>query len=243
MATAPIDEEQRHGIGGNNPPVSIKERALVDASAALKPLLDRANELLTSASKAHASDAEAAGKCADLVKMIRACDTEIDAKRKEVQKPYDEAAKVIMDIPRKAKLDLASAKRDLTDIISAFDKKERERLKKEADEQAARDAADAESLKSRAESMGVELPAEEPKPEPARAKPVNTVQSDIGSSAYTRKVAIYTITDPYALPLAVLNHEKVQDAIKSVAREMLRADPEAKIKGILVTEDEMTVVR
>lgn len=237
MATAAVA-----AIGHNHPP-SIKEQALIEAGAALKPLLDRADELTSSAEKARADDADSAAKCADLVRMIRSCDTAITEKRKEVQAPYKAAVDVIMDLPRSRQTALSRAKRDLGDLITAWDRKERIRLKVEAEEEAAQVAAEQEALAARAAEMGVDLPAEDAVPLPVRKKPVSTVDSDMGSAVYVRKVPVYTVTDVYALPLEVLNHEKVIEAIKSVAREMLRANPDQKIKGILVTEEETTVVR
>lgn len=234
MATAPI--------GHNNPP-TLTEQALLDGAQLLKPLLDRAAELLATAATARANDADSAGKCVDLVKMIRTCDSEIDAKRKEAQEPYKKAVDLIMDIPRKVKFDLAGAKTKVTGLVADFDKKERDRLKKEADARAEQEKADADALAARAQAMGVTLPPEEEKPEPARAKPIKTVSSDMGSSVHTRKHKIYTITDPYALPLDILNHEKVQEAIISVARAHLQANPDAKIKGIIVSEEDRTVVK
>tara|TARA_R110000868_G_scaffold118062_10_gene313349 strand:- start:1165 stop:1899 length:735 start_codon:yes stop_codon:yes gene_type:complete len=244
MATAPAIEEDnpRIRIGANSPP-SMKETALIEVEEALKPLRARATELLESAEKAKADDVESAGKCADLVKMIRACHDAIDKARKATQKPYDDAIGVMRDAPRKVLLELSSAKRKVEEMGIAFDRKERARLadvQKLKDEQ---DARDRSALEARAESMGVELPPEEPKKEPARGKPIKAVQSDMGSSFHTRKIAVFTVTDPYALPLDILNHEKVQAAIISVARELYRADPTGKIKGILVTEDETSVVR
>ena len=63
MATAAVEasENLRARIGGNAPP-SIKEQALLDGAEALKPLLDRAEELLASAEKAKADDADSAGE-------------------------------------------------------------------------------------------------------------------------------------------------------------------------------------
>ena len=244
MATAPeISDEPRARIGGNAPP-SIKEQALLDGAEALKPLLDRAEELLASAEKAKAEDVESAGKCSDLVRMIRACDTSLDDKRKEVQAPYKAAVDVLMDMPRKAKADLASAKRKLTEMVSEFDRKERQRLKEAADAKAEQEAANAAQLSERAAAMGIDLPTEEPQPEQSRStKPVRSFQSDMGSSAYTRKVEVLTVSDPYALPLDILNHPKVNEAIISAARELRKANGGAPIKGIIVTEDETTVIR
>lgn len=245
MATAAADvsEDPRARIGGNAPP-SLKEQALTEGAEALKPLLDRADELLVSADKAKADDADSAGKCSDLVRMIRACDTALDDKRKEIEKPYAEAAKVFIEIPRAAKLKLATAKRNLTELVTAFDRKERQRLKEEADAKAEEEAANAAQLQQRAAAMGIELPAEEPQPEAARStKPARSFQSDMGSSAYARKVDVLTVSDPYALPLDILNHPKVNEAIISAAREFRRANPETKIKGIIVSEEGTTVIR
>lgn len=237
MATAAPAE-----IGHNRPP-SIKEQALLEASEALKPLLTRADELIASSEKVNADDAESAAKCADLVRMIRACDTALKEKRMEVQEPYKAAVDVIMDIPRKKHLDLNAAKRKVTDLVAEWDKKERKRLKDIEDEKRREEEAEQERMAATAASMGVELPPEEEKPQPKRSKPVSTVDSDMGSSVHVRKVSVYTITDVYALPLEILNHEKVQAAIVSVAREMHRTAPDQKIRGILVTEEETTVVR
>lgn len=245
MATAAIDvsDDPRARVGGNLPP-SIKEQALVEGAEALKPLLDRAAELLMSAGKAKADDADSAGKCSDLVRMIRACDAALDEKRKEVQAPYKAAVDVLMDMPRKAKNDLAKAKRDLTEIISEFDRKERKRLKDLADADAARQAGEEARLSERAASLGVELPVEEPAAEPVRStKPVRSFQSDMGSSAYVREIDVLTVSDPYALPLDILNHPKVTEAIISAARELRKANPDTRIKGIIVTKQETTVVR
>ena len=244
MATAPIEEaENPRAVAGNNLPPSIKEQALVVASEVLKPLLTRAEELTASADKAHANDAEAAAKCADLVKMIRACDTALKEKRMEVQAPYKAAVDVIMDLPRKHHAALDRAKKDVSALISEWDKKERKRLKDIEEEKRKEEEAEAERLAQTAASMGVELPPEEEKPLPARRKPVSTVDSDMGSSVYARKVTVYTVTDVFALPSEILNHEKVIEAIKSVAREMHRAAPDQKIRGILITEEETVVVR
>ncbi|QUT04020.1 hypothetical protein KFK14_12775 [Sphingobium phenoxybenzoativorans] len=234
MATAPI--------GHNNPP-SVKEVALIEVSEALAPMFKRAAELLASAEKASAEDAESAGKCADLVKMIRACTDEIDRKRKEAQKPYDDAIGVMRDAPRKILLDLDNAKRKVAALGAEFDKKERQRLADEQAEKDAQAARDRKALEDRAESLGVELPPEEPKKEPARGKPVKAVQSDMGSSYYERTNDVYTIVDPYALPLEILSHEKVTAAIISVAREMRKGNKDARIKGIAITTETTTVVR
>jgi len=245
MATAAVEasENPRARIGGNVPP-SIKEQALLDGAEALKPLLDRAEELLASAEKAKADDADSAGKCSDLVRMIRACDKALDDKRKEVEKPYAEAAKVFIEIPRAAKFKLSGAKTKLTDMVAEFDRKERQRLKEEAEEKAEQEAANAAQLQQRAAAMGIDLPAEEPQQEqPRSTKPVRSFQSDMGSSAYTRKVEVFTVSDPYALPLDILNHPKVNEAIISAARELRRSNPEQKIKGIIVSEEEATVIR
>lgn len=243
MATAPIDSEDRHGIGGNNPPMSIKEKALLDAMGPLRPLLDRAKELIATAETAKAENAEQAGKCADLIKMIRACDTEIDTKRKEVQQPYKDAVDVIMDIPRKAKLDLSLAKNRVEKIATEFDRAERKRIADLAAQEAEQKKADEESLATRAKAMGVELPPEEPKKEPVRAKPAKPFVSDLGTASYVKKDKTYTVSDPYALPMAVLTHEKVVAAIVSVVREMHRAAPDEKIKGIIIGETETTVFK
>lgn len=237
MATAAVA-----AIGHNHPP-SIKEQALIEAGAALKPLLDRADELTSSAEKARADDADSAAKCADLVRMIRSCDTALTEKRKEVQAPYKAAVDVIMDLPRSRHTALSRAKRDLGDLITAWDRKERIRLKAEAEEEAAQVAAEQEALAARAAEMGVDLPAEDAVPLPVRKKPVSSVDSDLGCKVHTRKVTTYTVTDPYALPPEVLNHEKVIAAIVSVVREMHRGVPERKIKGILIGEEETAVVR
>lgn len=245
MATAAVEasENPRARIGGNVPP-SIKEQALLDGAEALKPLLDRAEELLASAEKAKADDADSAGKCSDLVRMIRACDKALDDKRKEVEKPYAEAAKVFIEIPRAAKFKLSGAKTKLTEMVAEFDRKERQRLKEEQEEKDAAEAANAAQLQQRAAAMGIDLPAEEPAAEqPRSTKPVRSFQSDMGSSAYTRKVEVLTVSDPYALPLAILTHPKVTEAIVSAARELRKANGGAPIKGIIVTEDETTVIR
>lgn len=229
-------------IGHNSPP-SIKEQALIEASDALRPLLNRADDLVASADKANINDGENAAKCADIVKMIRACDTALKEKRMEVQAPYKAAVDVIMDLPRKHHAALDRAKKSVTALIGEWDKKERARLKAIEDEKRKEEEAEQARLAATAESMGVELPPEEEKPQPKRSKPVSTVDSDMGSNVHVRKVKAYTVTDPYALPPEVLNHERVIEAIKSVAREMDRANPGQKIKGILVTEEDQTVVR
>lgn len=244
MATAVHDlsDDPRARIGGNAPP-SAKETALIEVEAALAPLRKRAAELLGAAEKANADDADSAGKCTDLVRMIRTCHDAIDRARKDMQKPYDDAIGVMRDAPRKVLFDLAEAKKKVEAMAADFDRKERARLAEEAKKQEAIEAEQAAQLQARAAQMGVELPPEEPKKEPARGKPVKTVQSDMGSSVHVRKEKVFAVIDPYALPLDILNHEKVVAAIISVAREMNRASPDMKIKGILVTEEERSFIR
>lgn len=244
MATAHADisDDPRARIGGNAPP-SVKELALIEVEEALKALRQRAKELLESAGKAKAEDAEGAGKCADLVKMIRACEKAIGETRMAAQKPYDDAIGVMRDAPRKVLFDLSQARAAVDKLATDFAAKERKRLADEATLKAKQEAEENAALQARAKEMGVELPVEEPKAEPKRGKPAKAVVSDMGSAVHTRMQKSFSVVDPYALPLDILTHPKVTEAIISVAREAIKTAPDGKIKGIIVTDEEKSFIR
>lgn len=223
------DENPRAVIGNNAPPpeeaipAEFREVLLRDRPDFMAKL----EAAIGAADRARAVDDETLKKCADLQEIYRACEKHIGAAHIEVKEPYLKGGRIV-DAEKNALIErLKPAKAKVQAIGDAYVVQreakaaaERERLRKEAEDAAAREA---EMIAAAQEAFGtVEgVPsAYIPMPERAPAKQ-EPIRSDTGATASAKKEWRSEVVD-YSLAFsAVADDSGVQEAIaKAVARRV-----------------------
>lgn len=173
MATKPIfndvpawPEAQPAAVhmGHNKPPLEeiIPEEFRAELLREKPDFLNRMNDLVTAADRAHAEDDDSLGRCGDLVNAYRSAIKHIDVTHKAVKQPHLDAGRLV-DAEKNALVDRVNdAKRKVETIGNAFIAKreaaqraERERIATEQ-RAAAERAAQAEASRVRAEREAAE---------------------------------------------------------------------------------------
>ena len=203
--------------------------------AAISPHNERIGKLLDSASRANASDDEAAKKCTDLAAQLAAMGKKIEEARVLVKKPYLEATKVI-DLEAKAVTGpLADAKTKVLGLVDAYVKAERLR---KAEEERARIAAEAEERK-KYEAANLPPP---PVAAPVAAKPASDrIVTDAGVKTGERKVVTIKVNDYRKVPVDVWMTSTVLEALDKVL--LARAKAGVETPGVEIIIETKTEVR
>lgn len=99
-AIAPPDNDARHGVGGNRPPipqVAAASGIQIDLGSRYESLLDRCAELTASAAKVpeRIEDDDICGKVQELVRAMRSLSASAEAARKEEKAPYSDGADAV----------------------------------------------------------------------------------------------------------------------------------------------------
>ena len=250
-------------IGHNGPP--LVEIARTDIAEQLAPLRPRFDELMASLGRAKCDTADEAAKVTDLVKQFKKLDARIDAVRKDVKEPYQEAVSAVDAAPKAMRGPIADADTKLRGMLRAFDAKiraeEQAAFQRQQEEQRQRETARREQLareeeqrrqeEARAAEAGVKLapapepqPEPEPEPEPVRApEPKPIASGDYGATSHRRTRKVPQISDVYALPRDVLEAPKVRDAILTVVRALRTGNAELEISGIELVDEHTVQVR
>lgn len=230
------------GIGHNSG--TPAEMAVAELRDSIDERRARVDLLLQSAGKSYAADATSAGKCADLVRMLREEASHIDSIRERVKRPYLEAGRAI-DAEAKSVLDpLAQAKRAVEGKIDQYNREERARAEAERRRLAEIELIERERLEAeRAISDESGAPIEATAPLHRIDYPTAPhIEGDLGAKVIGKTVWRHEITDWSAAFGAVSANDKVRDAINKAISAMVKAG-QREIAGVRIFEDIKTEVR
>ncbi len=229
----------------NQPP--LQDRIALEFEEQLRDdrLLDRINEITASAGRVPDElNQEIAGKVGDLIAMARSCHKEVEGRREVHNRPLLEAQRAL-----KGRCDaLLAPMGQAIDQVKARlngwlrdEEAKRQAAQRQADEAArkARETAQAEAAK--AAEAGQE-PAPAPIIEAARVE-APVVRGDTGARVGTRTVWKHEIEVPIkSLPKAVLENERVKEAVAMVIGQMIRSGTR-EIKGVRIYSEQEATVR
>lgn len=232
------------GLGHNNPP--LDESIIADFLEALRnhdgqDLTQRIDDLVAKAERTtECKDADAAGRLADGIKMMKAVADAIDGAREKLNRPLLTAQRAL-----KAKADgftdrLNTASARLRMLINAWQVEENKRLaaEREAAEEAAR-AAQRAALQAAADAPHGAAPEIVVKPAVVEA-PV--ARGDYGAKVGSQTVWKHEILSVRQLPDAVLKNERVVEAINKVLAAQIRGGAR-EIKGCRIWSEQQAVIR
>lgn len=248
----PASTEAQIAPLSNNPPLLETAKMAIDEQ--LAALEARKAELLDSLGRAKCTNAEEAGKCADLTKQIKKLAKQADAIHQDVKEPYLEAGRVVDSAKNNFKAALTEAEAKLRQMLKAFDDAEQARERKERQEREARERAERERIEAErraaaeaAKAAGAEAPPPpEPEPEPEIQREPDRrpiASGDYGAAAHRRTNTILEIEDVYALPPEVLNAPDVTEAILKVCRRLRQANANIAIPGLIVRQESGILIR
>ena len=232
----------------NQPP--LEERVIMDFEDDLRAqgLTDRIAQIIESAGRAPAvTDEIVAGKVGDLITMARAADKAVEATREKYNRPLLTAQRALKgrgDAIVKPMTDAINGLRRSLDGFMAEKARiaAEERRKAEEAARIAREDAERRAREAAEQGQPVEEVAPLPTIEPAKvAEPV--AHGDMGARVGTRTVWKHEIEVPIAkLPKAILENEKVRDAVTQVIGAMIRGGTR-EIKGVRIWSDQVADVR
>jgi hypothetical protein len=229
----------------NAPP--LEERIAMEFEDQLRDdrLLQRIEDLTASAGRAPDTiDESSAKQIGDLLAMARACRKEVEGRREIHNRPLLNAQRALKGRADALLQPMDAAMNALKTRLDDWMREQRriaDQRQREADEAArkARDAAEAEAAAAR--EAGREPPPA-PVVEPARVE-APKLRSDLGSTISSRKVWRHEIEVPIkSLPKAILENEKVRDAVNQVIGAMVRSGTR-EIKGVRIFEDTVANIR
>lgn len=228
--------------------------------------LKRRDELLASAARAPAevADEGAAGKFADLVKLLSACTKNAEAERVAEKEPHLAAGRSVDGFFRGITDPLAAAKKTLEQRLTVFQRKkaEAERRRREEEEQRqreeaaklAREAAARADALTNEEDLTAAIAAEEAAKQAqadaakaqreAAAKPaeLSRSRSDIGSVASLKTFWDFEDLNRDAVDLEALRQHLPLAAIETAIRSFVKAGGR-ELRGARIFENTSTVVR
>lgn len=239
----------------NNPPTKIEELRLQLAWDNAK-LTGRKDELLGSVARAPETveSDEAAGKFADLIKLISAAMKAADTARVAAKEPHLEAGRAVDGFFKATLTDpLDKAKRTLQARLDAFLQAKAAKARREAEEAAKRQREEAERLAAQAaatgsdETMDKAVAAEtqavvsETVAE-AKASTLSQTRGDYGAHASLRTTWEGEIADRGALDLEALRPYLALADLEKALRGAIKAGVR-EIKGARIFEKQSAVVR
>lgn len=211
-----------HPLGHN---AAIPAEAVGDQiDAAIGAFKARLDALVKDAGDRAVTDNDSIGRAADVRSMIRALNEAVDARGREIAEPHGRAVAVVRTRVERFLAPLVTADAALEQRISACRAAQRERARKQAQEQADREA-----------TLRVDAGVASPQIDmaPPTAMPLPAVRGDYGSRVGDRTVTTYVYSDVRALPLDVLNAPDVAAVIQKVLRVYAKLHRE--IPGVEVT--------
>jgi len=246
------EENPRAVIGGNEPPLEerigaefrealLGERA--DFMVLLDQLLGKVNpdlekpEDLGSVHRARCDSEENLGKCGELVKRLRACETLVTSVHVAVKKPYLDAGRLV-DGEKNALIGrISDGKAKVQQLMDGY---AAEQLKAKR-EREAEEAANREKLEALARANNLEAALPPPPPPPARTGPV---RSDGGATVSFGTEHVSTVTDYAKAFKKVKDDAKVREAIDAAIQRVVKtAKGKIEIPGVAITERAKTSAR
>jgi hypothetical protein len=240
-------------IGNNEPPLEDRihaefEAALLaeraDFMTKLDQLLGKVNpdpekaSDLGSVHRAKCTDEETLGKCGDLAKALRACQSLVDATHVTVKKPYLDAGRVV-DSEKNGLTARIGAGRILVQGLMDGYANEQLAIRRKAEATAAAERRKLEDL-ARENNLAAALPPPPP-PAPERAAPV---RSDGGSTVSLGVDHISTVIDYAKAFKKVKDNAKVREAIDAAIQKIVReAKGKIEIPGVEIAERAKTSAR
>jgi hypothetical protein len=247
-------------MGHNKPPMDVMAREEFDEALAKFPieggstLKQRVANLLDSATRAKADDDESAGRCATLIKQLKAVETAIDGVHDTVKRPYLDSCSAITNAK---KVVLGKLPTELARVRGIADTYMRAKLAREQAEQrrqeqeraqlriTAEQAAAAELAKAADQNRApdpeiMEAPVTVAAKEVAAAP--TQVRSEFGGMASMAKKKIGVIVDWKKAFNAVKDDAGVREAIQKAVDARVRAKI-TTIAGVEIKDDATLRVR
>lgn len=245
VAPWPDQASQRDPRLDNQPP--LEDRIAMEFEEQLRDdrLLDRISEITASAGRVpDAIDQTIAGKVGDLIAMARSCKKEVEGRREIHNRPLLNAQRSLKGRCDALLQPMNDAVQKVSDNLTRWLNEQR-RIQAEA-QRAADDAArqareDAATQAAKAIEAGRE-PAPAPIIEAARVE-APVVRGDTGARVGTRVVWKHEIeVSIKSLPKAILDNERVRDAVNMVIGQMIRTGTR-EIKGVRIWDEQVANVR
>ena len=251
---------------GHNVPPSDAEILSARLAEKYDGTIKRRDELLASALRAppEVADEGAAGKFADLIKLITACTKNAEAERVAEKEPHLAAGRAVDGFFKRITDELAGAKKTLEQRLTTYQRKkaederrrreEEERLRREEAERLAREAAAREAELKNEDDLAAAIAAEEAAKQAdadavkakreasAKAADLSRSRSDIGSVASLRTYWDFDGLDRETVDLEALRPYIALAAIEAAMRGFIRAGGR-EIRGARIFENTETVVR
>jgi len=230
MIEPEVPENERRGIGDNQPPSPI-EALVAEQRESQAQYEERRDEVLASLTAKAVTDRVSAGEAGDLLKITRSIVDTLTEQRAARTKPYREAAdkaKAVFD----TWIDpLLVAEKELSDRLNSWMRDEDARA-------AAQQAEQANLLGDINDGPKSTSPIGN---RPSQAKSPVIAQGGYGTKVVKKTKTAFTVVDVRAVPDFILNSSTVHDAIISVAKSMARHNPD--IPGIKKTTEEEAGIR
>lgn len=222
---------------------SLAEQARLELAELIAPRVSRIEQLCDAAGRAAAVDQDSAGKCADLVRMIRKEAEHVDSFRAQVKGPYLAATRAIDGEAKQHTDRLAAAKATVERKLDTFNREERakaeaERRRQEELRRIAEEEARAAAAANEEDPIFAEV---EPAPAPTPVAPPR-IEGDLGAKVIGKTVWKHEITDWTQAFAAVSENAKVREAIEKAIAARVKAG-ERSIPGVRIFEDIKTEVR
>lgn len=220
---------------------SLAEQARLELAEMISPRITRIDQLCDAAGRAAAVDQDSAGKCADLVRMIRKEAEHVDGLRTQVKGPYLAATRAIDGEAKQHTDRLATAKVTVERKLDQFNREERARAEAERRRQEELRRIAEEEARAAAGSEEPAFAEVEPAPAPAQVAPPR-IEGDLGAKVIGKTVWKHEITDWTQAFAAVAENVKVREAIEKAIAARVKAG-ERSIPGVRIFEDIKTEVR
>lgn len=217
-------------IGDNSRAVT---RALLDeAKQATAPFTPRRDEFQAAMAKfVEIRDRVDVGKAGDLIALAKRVFEMIEAKRKEIVGPHNDAVDSVNAFFREFWDPVADQLESLRSKLDAFAEAERKRIQDQQDEQ----------RRFEAQRRGPSSPASPATAVAPAAPRRRNVRGDYGSNTTFGEVDVIEIEDWRKLPDLIMQSEDVRNAIIKVARPLVKQ--KVAIEGLKVTKAAATQVR
>lgn len=197
---------------GHNSGLVDPELAAESMRRALAPWQDRRAEFERKANSAAVDCQDAAAAAIDFVRMARALAGKGEQLLEEVQGPYVEAAEAARGVALQFLENVESSIRKMQGALEAYNEDRRARARALEEEQAQAEA----QLR---EAAGAAAPAQIPTRKRRKPAPIRT---DLGGLMVEHDRWTVEVDDPTLAPPAVLRAPKVVEAIRIVARDLIK---------------------